>query len=143
MKVNIKPAVLRIQMLPFEISVAMLFIISGTAQLLKLGRSDPTLLVLPFWEATTITILEIVTGLFIMGGVGSGLRRFELAGQFFLVAVLMARLLLYASAFGVNQNFIITGVFYATMLWAAVSRTVALLRGDALAWVRGNNDFRL
>jgi uncharacterized membrane protein YphA (DoxX/SURF4 family) len=139
----VKSAILRIQMLPFEITIAFLFIMSGIAQIFKWGPPDNTLLALPFWEARTITILEIVTGLFIVFGVASSQRRFELAGQFFLVAILITRLLLYANAFGIDEDFIISGVFYATLLWAAVSRTVALLRGDSLAWVRGNNDFRL
>jgi len=123
-------------MLPFEITIAMLFVISGSAQLGGWGPPDATLAVLPFWEARTIVILEIVTGLLIFFGIARASRRFELSGMFFLVAILATRLLLYANYLGVAEDFIITGVFYATLLWAAVCRTVRLLKGDSLIWIR-------
>lgn len=129
-------------MLPFETVIALLLLISGSAQLGRWGRADPTLLVLPAWEAMSLNILAIVSGIFILAGIARSSKRFELAGLFFLMAVVTVRLLLYAEFIGIDEEFLVMGVFYATILWASIARIVTLARGRTLMWVRGEHDLR-
>ena len=136
-----KKAIIRISTLPFEIAIAALFIISAIAHLGHWGPPDVTLDVLPYWESLAISVLGLLTGLLTIIGVAKASRRFELTGMMFLVGILVIRLLLYANYLGVGRNFIITGVFYSTMLWAAIARVVSLQRGDSLARIRGHDDF--
>lgn len=138
-----KAAAIRLGMLPFETSVALLLLISGAAQLGQWGVSDRTLDPLPPWEAYGISILAIFTGMLVILGVMTGLRRIELAGMLFMISMFAVRLLLYAAYLGVGENFAVTGVFYTTVLWAAITRAYSLLKGSSLVWVRSDNDFHI
>jgi hypothetical protein len=138
-----KGMVSRISVQPFEIAVALLLIISGLAQFFGWGQSDVTLIILPRWEQHLISSLAIFSGMSVVAGVSLNLRRFELSGMLFLISMFIIRLMLYAVYLGVNWSFAITGVFYISVLWAAVVRVIRILKGGTIIWIRGDHDVGL
>ena len=130
----------------FEISVALLLIISGIADFLGWGQQDRTLTVLPVWEINLVNTLAITAGVFVTTGVMFNLRKLELSGMLILIATFTVRLLLYAVYLGINWNFVITGVFYTAVLWAAGIRTFSLIKGTGVVLVKADGEshgFRL
>lgn len=137
-----KRALARLAMLPFETGIGGLLLTSGIVELCGWGKPDKILAVLPQWEVAGLSILALISGIFMLVGVGKPSKRFELSGLFFMMAVIGVRLFLFAYLIGLNEEFIVTGVFDASLLWSAVARIITLARGKSLMWVRGDDELR-
>lgn len=128
---------------PFEAAVAMLLMITGVAELAGWAQPGPKTALLPSWEITGLNVLTFITGLFILIGILFGWRRFELSGLFFLLAIFVIQLVVFAAYFGVNKDLAVTIVFDMAVIWAAIVRIAHILRGTTLVWIRGDHDLGL
>lgn len=133
---------LRVATVPFETSIALLLVISGIAQLSNWVTQDPMRAVLPFWEIEVINCLTLISGVFMIVGLGIAWRKVELAGLMFLLAVFAIRLLLFAVYFGINKDFAVSLVFDAAVLWAAIARIVHIFRGATVVLVKDDHALR-
>ena len=129
----------RLGILPFETAIALLLIISGVAQLTHVGLIDPVGVLLPAWEAMAFGWVTIGTGLQMMGGMAIASRRAEMAGLLLLIAVISSRFLAYAIYLGFDTRFVVTGVFDAAIIWAAITRLLTVRRGDTLIRIRAGS----
>src|SRR5260221_9414188 len=122
----------RLAVQPFEAAIAGLLIVSGIAGLARYGIIDPTAALLPAWEAVSLNIFFAATGLLILAGVAAAWRAGEAAGMLFLTGVIAARFLLFGWYLGFGPAFIVTGVFDAGLIWAAVARLLAISRHQVI-----------
>src|SRR5258706_8773598 len=129
----------RLAVQPFEAAIAGLLIISGAAGLARYGITDPTAALLPAWEAVSLNIVFAVTGLLIIAGVAGAWRAGEAAGMLFLIGVIAARFLLFGWYLGFGPAFIVTGVFDAGLIWAAVARLLAIGRHQVVVLANVDN----
>jgi hypothetical protein len=122
-----------ISITPFEAAIAVLLIFYGVTALAHYGLVDPVTALLPGWEATGLSVMSVITGGLLLAGAALPYRGAEAAGLLFLIAVIGSRFLLYGFYLGFGSNFITTGVFDATLIWAALVRLVTtVLRGKML-----------
>lgn len=131
------PSLQLLSITPFESAVAALLIISGASALGNYRAVDPVTALLPGWEAVLLSVMSIVTGGLLLAGTALPHRGAESAGLLFLLGVIISRFLLYGSYLGYGQGFAVTGVFYATLVWAAAARLLTISRGQVVVRVGG------
>ena len=131
-----RAALARLAVIPFETAIAVLLIGSGTAQLARIGITDPVQVLLPAWEAFALSAVTIVTGLLMVTGTAAASRGAEIAGLLLLAAVIADRFLLYGWYLGFGLNFAVTGVFDSAVIWAALARLATVRRGETIIRVR-------
>lgn len=118
---------------PFETAIAVLLIFYGVTALAHYGLVDPVAALLPGWEATLLSVMSAGTGALLLAGAGIPHRGAETAGLLFLIGVIASRFLLYGFYLGFASNFIVTGAFDVTLIWAALARLLmTTLRGEVL-----------
>lgn len=122
---------------PFESAVAALLMITGIAGLGHYRTIDPVTALLPAWEAAFLSAMTVLTGVLLLAGSGIPHRAAETAGLLFLTGVIISRFLLYGAYLGYGQDFAVTGVFYATLVWAALARLLTIRRGQVVVRVGG------
>ena len=129
----------RISAIPFEIAIASLLILSGVTGLLHIGVIDPVSALLPSWEAVLLNWASVLSGGFIVTGIVFGRSNVERSGLFFLIGVVVSRFLLYGHLFSYGANFVETGLFYLTIIWAAVIRIMSTAKKQTLIRVHDDN----
>lgn len=112
----------QVSLTPFESAVAALLIISGIAALAHYQPGDPVSALLPPWEAASLSVISVLTGVLLVAGCAAPHDGIERAGLLFLLAVILSRFLLYGAYLGYGTGFAVSGVFDATVAWAAVAR---------------------
>lgn len=112
----------RMSIVPFEMAIAALLIISGMTGFLHFGITDPLSLLIPMWEQIILNGLSVLSGVFLAAGVSADSGRFEMAGLLFLNGVILSRFLLYGHYFGYGNNFLQTGLFDLAVIVASLAR---------------------
>jgi hypothetical protein len=118
----------RLAVVPFEAAIAALLIISGVSSLMKFGVVDPFTALLPAWQQHLLSGVSVATGFLMWFGSGLPHKGSEYAGLMLLIAVILSRFLLFGQYLGYGSGFIVTGVFDAAIVCAAVSRLVTLVK---------------
>lgn len=116
----------RISIVPFEVAIAFYALFSGVASIAHFGVIDPLAALLPHWEALFLNIATLISGVFMVAGVSSGISRIEQAGLFFLDGILISRFLLYGHYLHYGPNFFVTGLFTLALLAASVARSITI-----------------
>jgi hypothetical protein len=122
---------------PFESAVAALLIITGASGLGHYRTIDPVTALLPGWEAILLSVMCVLTGGLLLAGTGIPHRAAETAGLLFLIGVVASRFLLYGAYLGYGSGFAVTGVFYLTLVWAALARLLTISRGQVVVRIGG------
>lgn len=125
----------RLAVTPFETAVAALLVISGIAALLHYGLVDPVTALLPWWEATVLSVMSIATGGLMIAGAAVPHRGAEAAGLLFLAGVILSRFLLYGFYLGFGADFAVSGIFDGALVWAAFARLATIWRREILVRV--------
>lgn len=112
----------RIAIVPFEVAIAILAIGTGITGLLHFGFIDPVSQLLPNWEADSLNISLIASGVALVWGVMLASGAIESVGLWLLNAVIVARFILYGHFLGYGKEFIITGILDAAIVCAGIMR---------------------
>jgi hypothetical protein len=113
---------------PFESAIALLILGSGVAGLANYGLIDPVEVLLPAWESVGLNIMMVMSGVLCMVGIIFGQVQSERSGLMFLIAVVLSRFLLYGDYLGYDSSFVLTGIFDALIIGAAVTRLLSSRR---------------
>jgi hypothetical protein len=132
---DVRGAWRRVTIVPFEAAVALLLIASGAAALCGFGLVDPIGALLPGWEALALNIMTVAAGGLVLAGVAGASAASEAAGLVMLAAVVVCRFILYGRYLGYGENFAVTGVLDASVLWAAAVRLQTIRRRLAIVRV--------
>lgn len=122
----------RLTIAPFEVAIAALLVISGFTSIMHFGIIDPVSALLPAWEGAILNLVSILSGLLMLLGLMTGRGNVERSGLYFLMAVIVSRFLLFGHFFHYGENFIQTGIFDLTIIWAAVARIITTLKKQVL-----------
>lgn len=122
----------RMAIVPFEMAIAALLILSGISGLVHVGISDPVLSLLPIWEGDILNIASILSGLLMFFGVASGKGRVELPGLILLNGVILSRFLLFGHLLGYGANFFQTGIFDFVVVIASMTRARSIRKDHVI-----------
>lgn len=129
-------ALKRVAIVPFEMSIALLAIISGFTGLLHIGIIDPVDQLLPVWEAILFNLSFLLCGVFLALGIVRAKGGIESLGLWLLNGIVLSRFILYGYLLGFGKNFLVTGLFDAAILAASVIRLYAIRKNQVLVKVK-------
>lgn len=129
----------RTSTVPFELAIALLLTITGAFALFHVGPVDQLTSILPEWEAVSLDVLAIVSGLSILSGVAFAKTAMEIAGIWFLNGSLIARVLLYGRYLGFSSDFFVTGFINLVFFFAGLARWISIVRGHTIIKAKDEN----
>lgn len=116
----------RMAIVPFEIAIAVLVILSGFTGLVHYGIIDPVSALLPDWESASLNWISLLSGFFMALGVASGKGKLELPGLMLLNGAIISRFLLYGHYLGYGSNFVQIGIFDLIIVVASLVRASSI-----------------
>lgn len=130
--------VIRLAVLPFEVLIGFLAVISAGLALIHYGNigADALTLLLPHRLVLATNVLYLAAGLGVICGVGFGRADVEIAGLIGVASGVVVRSVVLIGLAGLTSTIATSLLFNSTVLVACVVRIWTLILGDTIARVR-------